>query len=87
MPDLVSSQVFSLLPTFLYWYRHLQDGDDNTVTSSYWSCQPSNRTGYIWSGSSSAYSYTDEVDEYCEVGLGFNNEYTVSHIMLCELVI
>lgn len=46
-------------------FRLWQDGDDNTVASSLWSCD-----GAEWG--------------YCVLLFEFNDQYTVSHLDLCE---
>lgn len=47
--------------------RAWQDGDDNTVAASRWSCEGT------------------EDEDFCELKFEFNDEYTVSHLDLCEL--
>lgn len=59
----------------------MQDGDDNTVAASYWSCQAP--TGTL----SSSFGYESSFDyESCWLYFELNDEYTASYMMLCTCV-
>lgn len=58
------------VPLFPHAYNFVQDGEDNTVAESRWSCEPGLVGDY----------------DYCMLFFDLGGSFTVSHLMLCEFL-